>query len=138
MRRFLLLLAFGLLTSTAVRAEFVIVAGAASSFGELSRDLAEQLFLGRRSTTADGHAVQLLDLPHGAERDRFYFLLTAKKPAQVRAWWSRQVFSGRALPPFEAASIADLRRRLGDNPDAIGYLPVDAASTELRILLRLP
>ncbi|WP_345794316.1 hypothetical protein AAG895_04255 [Thauera sp. JM12B12] len=104
----------------------------------LDRETAEQLFLGRRTTLADGRAVTIVDLPAGAERDRFYLQLTGKNPSQIRAYWSRLVFTGRSQPPREAASTDDALRLVLATPGAIAYLPLTAAQTpELLILLTL-
>lgn len=116
----------------------VIVAGAGSAISELSKEQAEQLYLGRASTLRGGTPVSLADLPPGPTRDRFYAKLTGKNPSQVRAHWSRMVFTGRALPPREVADAEQLRSLLAADPDLIGYLPTTAADDRLKILLRLP
>lgn len=120
------------------RTPLALVSAAAGPVTALDRDTAEQLYLGRRSNLSDGTAVQLIDLPAGPERDRFYLGLTGKNPSQIRAYWSRLVFTGRVQPPREAADVAAARRLLGEIPGAIAYLPLEAAdSPQLRILLRL-
>ena len=116
----------------------VIVAGAASAISELSKEQAEQLYLGRASMLRGGTPVSLADLPPGPTRDRFYATLTGKNPSQIRAHWSRMVFTGRALPPREVTGAEQLRSLLAANPDLIGYLPATAADDRLKILLRLP
>ncbi|MBR0566707.1 hypothetical protein J5J83_11335 [Azoarcus sp. L1K30] len=124
--------------SVALAAEIQIVAARGGSVSALSTEEAEQLFLGRRSTLNSGERVTLIDLPAGSVRDRFYLLLTGKNPIQTRAYWSRQVFTGRALPPREAASDQQARDWLVTTPGAIGYLPADVIDTRLQVLLRLP
>lgn len=128
-----------LLWSTAARAEpLALVSASASGTASLDRETAAQLFLGRRTTLADGRAVTLIDLPAGAERDRFYLQLTGKNPSQIRAYWSRLVFTGRAQPPREAADVGDARRLVLATPGAIAYLPLTAAQDPgLSILLTL-
>ncbi|WP_341643503.1 hypothetical protein [Thauera sp. SDU_THAU2] len=117
--------------------EVLIVTARSGTVETLSRDEAEQLYLGRRATLATRISM-LLDLPPGRTRDHFYRTLTDKNPSQIRAYWSRMVFTGRALPPKEAADAGDARRLLLENPGAIGYLPGRYADDpELRILLRL-
>ncbi len=127
-----------LLGSPAVRAEFIIFSSANSRVDALSHEQAEQLYLGRRSALPDGTPANLVDLPAGPLRDRFYLLLTGKNPGQIRAWWSRQVFSGRALPPREASSLEEMRRWVKGDPGALGYLPSGEATEGLKVLLRLP
>ncbi len=123
---------------TAHAEPLAIVSARADGIAALDRETAEQLFLGRRTTLANGRAVTLIDLPAGAERDRFYLQLTRKNPSQIRAYWSRLVFTGRAQPPGEAAGIDDARRLVLAAPGAITYLPLSAAQTpDLQILLTL-
>lgn len=126
------------MASAVSAAEIHLVAARGGQVANLSLDDAEQLFLGRRTTLANGTPVKLVDLPAGTVRDRLYLLLTGKNPIQTRAYWSRQVFTGRALPPREAESQQQARDWLATTPDAIGYLPADVIDDRLQILLRLP
>lgn len=119
-------------------ADVMLVTSATSDITSLSREEASQLYLGRRTMLNDGTPVTLFDLPSGPVRDRFYELLTGKNPNQIRAYWSRQVFTGRALPPREAKSSADLPILLSNDPASVGYLPNGPIGPELRILLKLP
>ena len=64
--------------------------------------------------------------------------MTGKNPAQIQAYWSRLVFTGRALPPREARSMAEARQWLTDTPNLIGYLDRNEPTAGMRILLRLP
>ncbi|MBS0346955.1 MAG: hypothetical protein JSR69_10875 [Proteobacteria bacterium] len=120
------------------RAELVLVASVRSAGIELNHERAENLYLGHTTTLADGTPIKLIDLPNGVLRDDFYLKLTGKNPAQIRAYWSRQVFTGRALPPREAGSVAEARQWLTDIPNLIGYLERADVPAGARILLRLP
>ena len=119
-------------------AELHLVTARSSPVATLSTDEAEQLFLGLRTTLNDGTSVKLIDLPAGSARDAFYQQLTGKNPIQTRAYWSRQVFTGRALPPREADSLQEAQNLIADTPGAIGYLPAELSDKRLRILLKLP
>lgn len=129
---------FAAFSGPASAAEVVLVTAINSRISILSTDEASQLYLGRRTTLEDGTQVSLYDLPIGPTRDRLYTLLTGKNPSQIRAYWSRQVFTGRALPPREASSQADLPTLLLNDPTAIGYLPDGPLDPRLRVLLKLP
>jgi len=119
-------------------AQIVIVTANDSKVEQLSRDEAEQLYLGRRTALSNRTPLTLIDLPPGESRNTFYHLLTGKNPSQIRAYWSRMVFTGRAHPPKEAADADDARRLLLENPGTLGYLPASfATDPSLRVLLRL-
>ena len=119
-------------------APIVLVAGPATAIPPLSKEQAAQLYLGRASTLPGDTAVSLADLPAGPTRDRFYARLTGKNASQIRAHWSRMVFTGRALPPREVADIDELLALLAADPNLIGYLPAADAEGRVKILLRLP
>ena len=143
LRKYNALLALGflcyLVLSTApALAQIVVVAGTHSSVPELTHEQVEQFYLGRAHSLPDGLALVIADLPAGPVRDEFYRKLTGKNPNQIRAHWSRMVFTGRALPPLEAADVAQLRQWLAARPNLIGYLPASEADTRVRVLLRLP
>ncbi|MDX9885450.1 hypothetical protein [Thauera sp.] len=112
-----------------------VVSARQSDLTELDRESAEQLYLGRGTTLPNGRTVTLVDLPAGPTRDQFYLQLTRKNPSQIRAYWSRLVFTGRAQPPREAADADDVRRILQSTPGAIAYLPLDAAQDPSLIIL---
>lgn len=103
----------------------------------LDRIEAEQLYLGRLNALRDGTPVRLHDLPPGPTRDSFYLRLTGKNPVQARAYWSRIVFTGRARPPREVSSPEQLRTILASDPHALGYLPVQSVTSDMRVLLTL-
>ncbi|MBD5802631.1 hypothetical protein AZOA_20600 [Azoarcus sp. Aa7] len=131
-------LAFSLLTAPGALAQIVIVAGARSPLPELTPEQTEQFYLGRAHTLPDGSVVTLADLPPGSIRDHFYQQLTRKNASQIRAHWSRMVFTGRALPPQQADSVAELRQWLTAQPNLIGYIPATEADGRVKVLLRLP
>lgn len=121
----------------AALADLVLVSGRASPIVQLTREQAERLYLGRLGALPDGAPVNPLDLPAGPLRDQFYQRLTGKNPNQIRAYWSRLVFAGRAAPPREAASPAEVRSLVAKYPDLVGYLPESEVDGSVRILLRV-
>ena len=115
-----------------------IVAAREGGLTELDRETAEQLYLARRTTLPNGRTVTLVDLPAGPARDQFYLQLTRKNPSQIRAYWSRMVFTGRAHPPHEANDQEDALRRVLTDPSALAYLPAaSVVGQPLNVLLRL-
>ena len=134
-----LILLVALSFGQAARAQGVVLVSArAGGIPELDRETAAQHYLGRRTSLPDGRSARLLDLPAGPERDLFYERLTAKNPSQIRAYWSRMVFTGRAHPPHEANDQEDALRRVLTDPSALAYLPAaSVVGQPLNVLLRL-
>jgi hypothetical protein len=116
-------------------AGLVVVCGTDSPIKQLSPEQAKRLYLGQVTALSDGTPASVVDLPVGPTRDSFYLALTGKNPSQIRAYWSRLVFSGRALPPREAGSIAELRTMLRENRNLVGYLKDSEVDAGLKVLL---
>ncbi|HTE50360.1 MAG TPA: hypothetical protein VK698_05780 [Kofleriaceae bacterium] len=104
---------------------------------EINRAFVRGAFLKKTVTWGDGETIRPVDLGKMfAARQRFAREVLNKTPAQLRAYWSQQIFSGKGVPPPEvdsaAAVIAYVRRHRG----AIGYLPatVDPAGTVVLVV----
>jgi hypothetical protein len=116
----------------------IVTSANSRSVRPMSQEEAVQLFLGYRNRLNDGTLVTLIDLPVGPTRKHFYLRLTNKNPVQVRATWSRLVFSGRVRPPIEADSPKEALEWLASMPNAIGYLPASIQDQRLKVLLVVP
>lgn len=132
--RFKVLL-IALATSLAASADVAVVVSASSPIKSLSPIQINDLFLGKTSTFPNGGSAVPLDLTEGTPtRDEFYFKLTGKSAAQVKAHWSKLIFTGRGLPPREVANGTEVKRRLAENPNAISYIDEDLVDNSVRVL----
>lgn len=123
--------------SGSAKAQVLLVSAQHGPITQLAQADAEQLYLGRLNALPDGTPIRLHDLPAGSARDQFYLRLIGKNPIQTRAYWSRIVFTGRARPPREVSGPAHLRTILASDPNAIGYIPAESITPDLRVLLSL-
>ena len=130
----LLSLLLVLLAQTA-SAELVVVSGAKSGIDHLSRQDVVFLFMGRLRQLPTGVPAVPVDLAvDSPERADFYRQLVSKEPAEIKAYWSRLVFSGGSRPPQIAESREDLIRLLSSNPGAIGYMDRNKVDQRVRII----
>jgi ABC-type phosphate transport system substrate-binding protein len=101
----------------------VAVVSADNPVSTLSRDQVVDIFLGKRNYFPDGRPAEPIDQAEGSDtRDVFYLEVTGKSPAQVKAHWSKIIFTGRGQPPREAANSAEVKQYVAGNPNAIGYI----------------
>ena len=120
----------------AVSADVVVVVSAKSQVTVLTKAQVAEVFLGKATRYPDGSPAVPIDLAEGsAARDEFYAKYTGKSPAQLKAHWSKIIFTGRGQPPAEAANPADLKKRVAENPSAIGYLEPDRVDVTVKILI---
>src|ERR1700689_4625118 len=81
-----------LLSAPALASDIVVVMG--SSAASLTKEQVADVYLGRRS------ALKPLDLPESnALREVFYKRATDRDASQVKAVWSRLIFTGQGQPP---------------------------------------
>jgi ABC-type phosphate transport system substrate-binding protein len=122
--------------AAAASAQVVLVAGAKSPIAPLTSDQASALYLGNTNRLPSGATALLIDQPEASPaREAFYSKVTGKTPAQVKAVWTRLVFSGRAQLPKEAANDDDVKKRLEADPSAIGYIEKQDVDAGVKVLL---
>jgi len=131
-----LLLCSTLLTMHAAFAQVAVVVGAKSDIGALTSDQVSALFLGKSDKFPSGTTALPLDQTAGsAIRGLFYDKVTGKNEAQVKAAWSRLVFSGKGTPPKEIASSAEVKKLVASNPNTIGYIEKSAVDSSVKVVL---
>lgn len=124
--------------ASACQAQVAIVANPNNPVSALTADQAAALYTGKSNRLPNGAAVVLVDQPESAAvRDQFYSKVAGKTPSQVKAAWTRLVFSGKAEPPKEAANSADVKKLVASNLNAIGYLEKGAVDGSVKVLLSI-
>lgn len=120
------------------QAQVAVVVGAKSATAAMTADQVAGIFLGKSNQLPSGAAAAAADLPESAAvREQFYTKVTGKSSAQVKAGWSRLVFSGKATPPKELASAGDVKSFVAANPDAIGYIEKSAVDGSVKVVLNV-
>jgi ABC-type phosphate transport system substrate-binding protein len=123
------------LIASGVAAEVVAVVSAQNPVATLSKDQAVDIFLGKSSRFPDGTPAVPIDQVEGsAARDEFYQKFAGKSPAQVKAHWSKIIFTGRGRPPMDVANGSEVKKRIVDNPNAIGYITAEMVDKSVKVL----
>ena len=116
-------------------AQVAVVVNSKSPVATLTADQVSAIFLGKSNTFPSGGTAAPTDLPDSAPaHDLFYTKVTGKSSAQVKAAWPRLVFSGKATPPKELATAADVKKFVASNPDAIGYIEKSAVDASVKVV----
>lgn len=124
------------LAASLAQAQVAVIVNPKSPTASMTADQVATIFLGKSNTLPSGAAAAAVDQPESAAvRDQFYTKVTGKQAAQVKAAWSRLVFSGKATPPKELASSAEVKKFVAGNPDAIGYIEKSAVDGTVKSVL---
>lgn len=122
-----------LLAAAQGQAETVVIVNKANPATRMFSEQAAQFFLGKSTmfTPVD----QAESAPIRAD---FYHKVADKDPAQVKAIWSKLVFTGKASPPKEYANSAEVKKAVASDPKAIGYIDKSAVDDTVKVILTLP
>lgn len=119
---------------TVAWADVAVVVSSKSKVGELTRSQVAEIFLGKLSTFPDGsQAIPLEQTDGSVGREEFHSKFTNKTTAQLKAYWSKMVFSGKGAPPKEVGT-ADMKKLLADNPNTVGYIEKSAVDGSVKII----
>jgi hypothetical protein len=110
-------------------ADVVVVAGANSPAGALTKDQSADIFLGKATSLTP------LDQPESSPlREEFYSRVTGKSAAQAKSHWSKLSFTGKGTPPKEGQNSADIKKRVAENPKLIGYIEKSAVDSSVKVI----
>jgi len=119
--------------------DLVVVVSARNPVTALRADQVAAIFLGQAMRFPDGIEAAPLDQRIGSPvRDTFYLRVANKNPALLKAHWSKMVFTGRGQPPGELEDSTAVRRKVADDPSAIGYIERSALDPSVRAVLVVP
>jgi ABC-type phosphate transport system substrate-binding protein len=118
-----------LLLALPAMAEVVVVVNPKAAESSMTKDQVAQFFLGKSTSMSP------VDQPENAPiRAEFYKKVTDKEASQVKALWSKLVFTGKATMPKEAADSAAVKKMVASDPKAIGYIEKSAVDASVKVI----
>jgi ABC-type phosphate transport system substrate-binding protein len=118
------------LAAPAAYAEVVVIVSSRNTATTMAAEEIANIYLGK--------SMAMKPLDNGtAIRSEFYTKVAGKDEAQVKAIWSRLVFTGKATPPKELPTSADVVKAVAADPNAIGYVEKTAADSSVKVVLEV-
>lgn len=116
----------------------VVIVDKDSDINQLSQEEIRDIFLGKINTFPNGKLAVPLDLSQDSEaRQTFLNKIVQRNESQLRAYWSRLIFTGRGKPPKTVDDEYELVMRVADDPNLIGYVSTDAIDDSVKVVYRL-
>lgn len=117
-------------------ADVVAVVSVRNPVTTLSKDQVLDIFLGKASRFPDGSRAVPMDQVEGsATRAEFYLEFAGKSAAQLKAYWSKIIFTGRGEPPQEVSNDSEVKKFIAANPWAIGYIERGMVDGSVKVVL---
>jgi len=116
-------------------AEVAVIVNA-SNGNALADSEISRAFLGKLKSYGDGSGITPVNLKVGNDtRTAFEKNVLKKSSSQVKAYWSKLVFSGKGKPPKELGSDADVVNFVAGNPGAIGYVDAGSVNDKVKVIM---
>lgn len=128
---------FIILCLSALAKADVVVIVHPSGPSDMTVNQVRDLFIGRANQLPDGQAAVPLEMPTGdALRQEFHDKVTGRSQAQLNAFWSQQVFTGKGNPPRTVDSSGAMKSLVASTPGAVGYIPAGEVDDSVKVLLK--
>ena len=104
-------------------AAYQIIVNPANRVSSVGRGFLSNVYLKKVATWGNDWTVRPVQLSRRFPlREQFTREILKKSPSQLRSYWNRQIFSGKAVPPLEFETQEDVIRYVLANKGAIGYV----------------
>src|SRR5450631_974365 len=110
--------------------EVVVIVNPAAA--PISKEQIADLYLGRSNAW-----IPIDQTVGSAIYVEFYKKATRRDIAQVKAIWSRILFTGRGFPPKQLPDSAAVKKAVAANPKAVGYIGKSAVDASIKVALPL-
>ncbi len=127
--------AFGaLLISSICFADVAVIVNPENS-SVLSDSDISRLFLGKLKHFSSGEKAVAINLKLGSNtRDEFETKVLGKSSSQIKAYWSKKVFSGKGKPPPELVSDKDILSMVASDSNIIAYVDAENIDNSVKVV----
>ena len=120
------------------QAGVVVVVSAKSSVSNLTTEQVSDIFLGKTSRFDDGgQAVPVDQAAETADSEAFRDKVTKKSASQLKSYWSKLVFTGKAQMPKQVSDGKEVKTLISANPNMIGYMDSSLVDSSVKVVLSL-
>ena len=127
-----------LFSGTLMAEPMVVIVNLKNETKSLTKERVASYYLGEEKSWIGGLPVRLLDLPaDSAERATFAKEVLGKSVQQLRDLWAQNELSGKASPPKELASDAEVKKMVSESRAAIGYIKASSLDDTVKLAITL-
>lgn len=102
----------------------------------LDKSTINKIFLGKIKSFPGGNSAVPINLNEDSEtRSAFDKNVLNKSSTQVKAYWSKLMFSGKGTPPKQATNDAEMKSLVAGNPTHIGYIDTAQVDGSVKVIL---
>lgn len=123
----------GLVFVTPADADVAVIVHPANQQSLSDTDI-KNLFSGKQKSFPDGKPAIVLSLPEGdSNLSAFNNKVLGKTDSQMKAYWSKVMFTGKGTPPKEVTP-SEMLKLVAENPNTIGIADAASVSSAVRVI----
>jgi len=126
-------LSAGLGVMSSCNAELVVVVNAKNPVASMTAEQITQIFLGKSTSLTPFDQTESSPI-----RNEFYKKVADKESSQVKAIWSKLIFTGKGTPPKEFTSSADVKKAVANDVNSIAYIEKSAVDVSVKVVASFP
>jgi ABC-type phosphate transport system substrate-binding protein len=137
MKIFMIITAFVLFASGlfAQSAKYQIIVNKENSVTSLTKDQIKKIYTKKLTKWKNDEKIKPVDLQKSSEvRKNFSTAVLGKSVSAMRAFWQRQIFSGKGVPPPEKKTDAEVIEYVKSHSGAIGYVSASAGISDVKAI----
>lgn len=128
-----LLIASALLFSTVASAEVAVIVHP-SNANALDKSAITRIYTGKAKSFPNGEQAVPINQADGGTTDEFNKAVLNKSTSQLRAYWSKLIFTGKGAPPKVVNSEDEVLNLVSTNPNIIGYIDASKVNDSVKVV----
>lgn len=130
------LCSLAMFSANIIHAETAVIVSSSNTNTSLDSDTVSRIYLGKSSSFPSGDQAVPVDQSEGsATREAFNDSVLGKSSSQLKAYWSRLIFTGKGTPPKEVGDDAAVKSLVAANPNMIGYVDSGVVDDSVKVVL---
>lgn len=103
--------------------KFKVIVNSDNQTKEIKKSHLDKIFLKKQSKWEDGTKIRPVNLSkESSVRESFSKEIHKKNVSAIGAFWQKQIFTGKGVPPVEKSNDKEVIKYVKSNPGAIGYV----------------
>lgn len=132
----LLIIGGSALAMAPVASDVVVIVNKGND-NQVDRSFVVKVYTGEAKTWSNGGTITALDLPEDSPvRVSFTSRVLGKSVSSMKSLWTEYVFSGKATPPKQLGSDEEVKKMVGSNKNAIGYIRASSLDDTVKAVIK--
>ncbi len=106
-----------------------------SNLSDFDHSTIKKIYLGKKKSFSNGRTAIVLSVSNSDPvMTEFNQKVMDKSNSQIKAYWSKIIFTGAGTPPQEMASASEIISSITSNADAIGYIDASVVTDAVKVV----